>query len=45
MAQPKRVVMFGAGVTAKSAEIIHTHDGAVYPSDHYPVSVVLTLSP
>jgi endonuclease/exonuclease/phosphatase family metal-dependent hydrolase len=38
-------IMFGTGVTAKSAEIIRTHDGAVYPSDHYPVSAVLELSP
>ena len=38
-------VMFGAGVTAKSAEIIHTHAEAVYPSDHYPVSAVLQLAP
>lgn len=31
--------------TAKSAEIVHTHDGDVYPSDHYPVSAVLTIAP
>jgi endonuclease/exonuclease/phosphatase family metal-dependent hydrolase len=38
-------IMFGTGVTAKSAEIIRTHDGAVYPSDHYPVSAVFELAP
>jgi endonuclease/exonuclease/phosphatase family metal-dependent hydrolase len=36
-------VMFGPGITAKSAEIIFDHEGDVYPSDHYPVSAVLTL--
>jgi endonuclease/exonuclease/phosphatase family metal-dependent hydrolase len=36
-------VMFGSGVSAKSAEIIRTHDDAVYPSDHYPVSAALEL--
>lgn len=38
-------VMFGRGVSAKSAAIVTTHDGALYPSDHYPVSAVLTLEP
>lgn len=38
-------VMGGPGTAAKSAEIVHTHDGDVYPSDHYPVSAVLTLAP
>jgi endonuclease/exonuclease/phosphatase family metal-dependent hydrolase len=38
-------VMFGSGVSAKSSEIVFTHDGDVYPSDHYPVSAVLELAP
>jgi endonuclease/exonuclease/phosphatase family metal-dependent hydrolase len=38
-------VMYGPGVTSKSAEIVRTHEGDVYPSDHYPVSGVLTLAP
>jgi len=38
-------VMFGPGITAKSAEIIFDHEGEVYPSDHYPVSAVLTVAP
>ena len=36
-------VMFGPGVTAKSADIIFDHEGDIYPSDHYPLSAVLTL--
>jgi endonuclease/exonuclease/phosphatase family metal-dependent hydrolase len=36
-------VMFGPGMTAKSAEIIFDHEAEVYPSDHYPVSAVFTL--
>jgi endonuclease/exonuclease/phosphatase family metal-dependent hydrolase len=36
-------VMFGPGITAKSAEIIFDHEGDIYPSDHYPVSAVFTL--
>jgi hypothetical protein len=35
--------MYGAGITTKSAEIIRTHEGDVYPSDHYPLTAVLTL--
>ncbi len=38
-------VMYGPGVMSKSAEIVRTHEGDVYPSDHYPVSAVLTLAP
>lgn len=36
-------VMYGPGITTKSAEIIRTHDGDVYPSDHYPLTAVLSL--
>jgi endonuclease/exonuclease/phosphatase family metal-dependent hydrolase len=38
-------IFYGPGVSAKSAEIVRTHEGDVYPSDHYPVSAVLTLAP
>ena len=38
-------IMFGTGVTATSAEITRTHEGDVYPSDHYPVSATLELVP
>lgn len=38
-------VFYGPGVSSKSAEIVRTHEGDVYPSDHYPVSAVLTLAP
>jgi endonuclease/exonuclease/phosphatase family metal-dependent hydrolase len=36
-------VMYGPGITTKSAEIIRTHEGDVYPSDHYPLTAVLSL--
>jgi endonuclease/exonuclease/phosphatase family metal-dependent hydrolase len=36
-------VMYGSGMSAQSAEIVRTHDDAVYPSDHYPVTAVLDL--
>lgn len=38
-------IMFGTGVRASSAEITRTHEGDVYPSDHYPVSATLELAP
>lgn len=38
-------IMFGSGVSAGSAEITRTHEGDVYPSDHYPVSATLELEP
>jgi endonuclease/exonuclease/phosphatase family metal-dependent hydrolase len=38
-------IFYGPKVSAKSAEIIRTHEGDVYPSDHYPVSGVLSIAP
>jgi len=36
-------VLFDSVVTAKSVEIVHTHEGELYPSDHYPLSAVVEL--
>jgi endonuclease/exonuclease/phosphatase family metal-dependent hydrolase len=38
-------IFYGPKVSATSAEIVHTHEGDVYPSDHYPVSAVLSVAP
>lgn len=42
---PRRIdaIFVTAGCTSEPAEIVRTHDGARYPSDHFPVTAVVTL--
>ena len=38
-------ILHSTGITALDAGIDHAHEGLKYPSDHYPVTATLQLSP